>query len=257
MSPALSLKYIYDLQNQELFFALKAGTEAYFCTGSAFAATDNDFLGAGGALTILKYPLANFKERGREEEKVAEVEFNRIRFAHRLASTNLADATAELVVAKTEEPLLSPVSFGFLLRWRHLSVFQISRHRRNHSQHNLTLPEYISPLEQTVIKEGYLLKARIADGGKKLRKNWTSSWLVLTGRKIEFYKESKQPAVANLSYTQIPKPGYKPEWVDLCGAQIEWTTEKSSKKNVFQVGNDLLLSHQSLAGRLLLCFKNT
>uniref|UniRef100_A0A8D2J7Y4 Rho GTPase-activating protein 15 n=1 Tax=Varanus komodoensis TaxID=61221 RepID=A0A8D2J7Y4_VARKO len=90
-----------------------------------------------------------------------------------------------------------------------------------------------------VIKEGYLLKARIADGGKKLRKNWTSSWLVLTGRKIEFYKESKQPAVANL------KPGYKPEWVDLCGAQIEWTTEKSSKKNVFQIttlsGNEVLL----------------
>ncbi|XP_062972653.1 rho GTPase-activating protein 15 isoform X2 [Elgaria multicarinata webbii] len=115
----------------------------------------------------------------------------------------------------------------------------ISRHRRNHSQHNLTLPEFISPLEQTVIKEGYLLKARIADGGKKLRKNWTSSWLVLTGRKIEFYKESKQPAVANL------KAGYKPEWVDLSGAHIECTKEKSSKKNVFQIttvsGNEVLL----------------
>nr|XP_060617641.1 rho GTPase-activating protein 15 [Anolis sagrei ordinatus] len=115
----------------------------------------------------------------------------------------------------------------------------ISRHRRNHSQHNLTLPEFISPLEQTIIKEGCLLKAKIADGGKKLRKTWATSWLVLTGRKIEFYKESKQPAVANL------KPGYKPEWVDLCGAHIEWTTEKSSKKNVFQIttvsGNEILL----------------
>lgn len=30
------------------------------------------------------------------------------------------------------------------------------------------------------------------------RKNWTTSWTVLTGWKIEFYKESKQPAVANL-----------------------------------------------------------
>ncbi|XP_061464853.1 rho GTPase-activating protein 15 isoform X2 [Rhineura floridana] len=115
----------------------------------------------------------------------------------------------------------------------------ISRHRRNHSQHNLTLSEFISPLEQMVIKEGYLLKAKIADGGKKLRKNWTSSWLVLTGQKIEFYKESKQPAVANL------KAGYKPEWADLCGAHIEWTKEKSSKKNVFQIttasGNEVLL----------------
>uniref|UniRef100_A0A6J0T1G4 Rho GTPase-activating protein 15 n=1 Tax=Pogona vitticeps TaxID=103695 RepID=A0A6J0T1G4_9SAUR len=115
----------------------------------------------------------------------------------------------------------------------------ISCHRRNHSQHNLTLPEFISPLEQTVIKEGYLLKAKIADGGKKLRKNWTSSWLVLTGQKIEFYKEPKQPAVANL------KAGYKTEWVDLRGAHLEWAKEKSSKKNVFQIttlsGNEVLL----------------
>nr|XP_034986797.1 rho GTPase-activating protein 15 isoform X2 [Zootoca vivipara] len=115
----------------------------------------------------------------------------------------------------------------------------ISRHRRNHSQHNLTLSEFISPLEQTVIKEGCLLKAKIADGGKKQRKNWTTSWLVLTGQKIEFYKESKQAAAANL------KAGYKPEWVDLCGAHIEWTKDKSSKKNVFQIttasGNEVLL----------------
>ncbi|XP_033020147.1 rho GTPase-activating protein 15 [Lacerta agilis] len=115
----------------------------------------------------------------------------------------------------------------------------ISRHRRNHSQHNLTLSEFISPLEQTVIKEGCLLKAKIADGGKKQRKNWATSWLVLTGQKIEFYKESKQAAAVNL------KAGYKPEWVDLCGAHIEWTKDKSSKKNVFQIttasGNEVLL----------------
>ncbi|XP_048342913.1 rho GTPase-activating protein 15 [Sphaerodactylus townsendi] len=121
-----------------------------------------------------------------------------------------------------------------------LKVFApISRHRRNHSQHNLTVTEIVSPLEQTVIKEGYLLKAKIADGGKKLRKNWTVSWIVLTDQKLEFYKDSKQPAVANL------KTGYKPEWVDLHGAHVEWTTEKSSRKNVFQItttsGNEFLL----------------
>lgn len=31
-----------------------------------------------------------------------------------------------------------------------------------------------------------------------LRKNWSTSWIVLTSRKMEFYKESKQPALANL-----------------------------------------------------------
>ncbi|KAM9550591.1 rho GTPase-activating protein 15 isoform 3-T6 [Guaruba guarouba] len=116
----------------------------------------------------------------------------------------------------------------------------VSRHRRNHSQHNLTLANIISTQDHTVVeKEGYLLKAKIADGGKKLRKNWSTSWVVLTAQKMEFYKESKQPALANL------KPGYKPECVDLCGACIEWTSEKSSRKNVFQIttvsGNEFLL----------------
>ncbi|XP_049472131.1 rho GTPase-activating protein 15-like isoform X2 [Panthera uncia] len=103
----------------------------------------------------------------------------------------------------------------------------ISRHRRNHSQH--VLKDVIPPLEQLMVeKEGYLQKAKIADGGKKLRKNWSTSWIVLSSRKIEFYKESKQQALANM------KTGHKPESVDLCGAHIEWAKEKSSRKNVFQ-----------------------
>ncbi|KAF6361055.1 Rho GTPase activating protein 15 [Rhinolophus ferrumequinum] len=103
----------------------------------------------------------------------------------------------------------------------------ISRHRRNHSQH--VLKDVIPPLEQLMVeKEGYLQKAKIADGGKKLRKNWSTSWIVLSSRKIEFYKESKQQALSNM------KTGNKPESVDLCGAHIEWAKEKSSRKNVFQ-----------------------
>ncbi|XP_015422628.1 PREDICTED: rho GTPase-activating protein 15 [Myotis davidii] len=114
----------------------------------------------------------------------------------------------------------------------------ISRHRRNHSQH--VLNDVIPPLEQLMVKkEGYLQKAKIADGGKKLRKNWSTSWIVLSSRKIEFYKESKQQALPNM------KTGHKPESVDLCGAHIEWTKEKSSRKNVFQIttasGNEFLL----------------
>nr|XP_004651872.2 rho GTPase-activating protein 15 isoform X1 [Jaculus jaculus] len=114
----------------------------------------------------------------------------------------------------------------------------ISRHRRNHSQH--VLKDVIPPLEQLmVVKEGYLQKAKIADGGKKLRKNWSTSWIVLSSQKIEFYKESKQQAPSNM------KTGHKPEGVDLCGAHIEWTKEKSSRKNVFQIttvsGNEFLL----------------
>ncbi|XP_003405901.1 rho GTPase-activating protein 15 isoform X1 [Loxodonta africana] len=114
----------------------------------------------------------------------------------------------------------------------------ISRHRRNLSQH--VLKDIIPPLEQLMVeKEGYLQKAKIADGGKKLRKNWATTWIVLSSQKIEFYKESKQQALSNM------KTGHKPESVDLCGAQIEWAKEKSSRKNVFQIttvsGNEFLL----------------
>lgn len=114
----------------------------------------------------------------------------------------------------------------------------ISRHKRNHSQH--VLKDIISPLEhQMVEKEGYLQKAKIADGGKKLRKNWSTSWIVLSGPKIEFYKDSKQQALVNM------KARHKAECVDLCGAHIEWAKEKSSRKSVFQIttasGNEFLL----------------
>nr|BAE41865.1 unnamed protein product [Mus musculus] len=114
----------------------------------------------------------------------------------------------------------------------------ISRHRRNHSQH--VLKDVIPPLEHPMVeKEGYLQKAKIADGGKKLRKNWSTSWIVLSGRKIEFYKDSKQQALPNM------KTRHNVESVDLCGAHIEWAKEKSSRKSVFQIttvsGNEFLL----------------
>uniref|UniRef100_A0A673HTF5 Rho GTPase-activating protein 15-like n=1 Tax=Sinocyclocheilus rhinocerous TaxID=307959 RepID=A0A673HTF5_9TELE len=62
----------------------------------------------------------------------------------------------------------------------------IDRHQRNQSQHN------------TILKGEYLNKAKIAEGGKKLRKNWNSTWVVLCSNQLLFFKESKQEAVANL-----------------------------------------------------------
>ncbi|XP_059826236.1 rho GTPase-activating protein 15 [Hypanus sabinus] len=114
----------------------------------------------------------------------------------------------------------------------------ISRHRRNHSQHNLS--DITGMVDQSPLKKnGYLNKAKITEGGKKLRKNWTSSWVCLEGDKIDFYKDSKQQILAN------SKMGCKPENADLCGAQIEWAKDKSSRKNVLQLttisGNEFLL----------------
>ncbi|XP_026872723.1 rho GTPase-activating protein 15 [Electrophorus electricus] len=112
----------------------------------------------------------------------------------------------------------------------------MNRHRRNQSQHNIT--QGVQQI-QPALQGEYLNKAKISEGGKKQRKNWTSAWVVLCSNELQFYKESKQEAVANL------KPGCKPEGVDLCGAIVEWTTEKSSRKNVLEIitrsGDEFLL----------------
>eukprot|EP00062_Callorhinchus_milii_P011518 gi/632957569/ref/XP_007894550.1/ PREDICTED: rho GTPase-activating protein 15 [Callorhinchus milii] len=122
-----------------------------------------------------------------------------------------------------------------------LKTMQVSRHRRNHSQHNLAEitgmvdKSCLQPLE----KSGFLNKTKITEGGKKLRKNWTSSWVCLEENKLEFYKERKQQTLASL------KMSHKPESVELHGAQIEWAKDKSSRKNVLQLttisGNEFLL----------------
>ncbi|KAG5283788.1 hypothetical protein AALO_G00046160 [Alosa alosa] len=113
----------------------------------------------------------------------------------------------------------------------------ISRHRRNQSQHNIGGP---GGADLSVPLQGvYLNKAKIAEGGKKQRKNWTSAWVVLGSDHLLFYKESKQETVVNL------KPGNRPDEVDLRGASVEWTKDKSSRKHVIQIttyaGDEYLL----------------
>ncbi|KAG7267900.1 hypothetical protein CRUP_015583, partial [Coryphaenoides rupestris] len=77
-------------------------------------------------------------------------------------------------------------------------------------------------------KAGLLYKTKISEGGRKLRKNWNPSWVVLVGNSLVFFKDPK---------SQTPcgwKPGNsRPESsVDLRGAQLDWADYLSSKKNV-------------------------
>ncbi|KAM3916458.1 rho GTPase-activating protein 15 [Leptodactylus fuscus] len=114
----------------------------------------------------------------------------------------------------------------------------ISRHRRNHSQHYVTDNLINKSFLVNQNKEGILNKTKISEKGKKLRKSWMTTYVVLSEERLEFYKDAKE-LTANL------KSGTKSEYIDLCGAQIEWTNEKSSRKNVFQIttesGNEFLL----------------
>ncbi|XP_070697419.1 rho GTPase-activating protein 15 isoform X2 [Pempheris klunzingeri] len=94
-------------------------------------------------------------------------------------------------------------------------------------------------------KAGLLNKTKIAEGGRKLRKNWSPSWVVLVGNSLVFFKDPKSQTPASW------KPGNsRPESsVDLRGAQLHWANELSSKKNVFKLrtvtGNEFLLQSET------------
>lgn len=51
---------------------------------------------------------------------------------------------------------------------------------------------------QVEVKGEYLNVAKISDGVKKLRKNWTSSWAVLSSDRLLLYKDSKQEVLSSL-----------------------------------------------------------
>ncbi|XP_072511269.1 rho GTPase-activating protein 9 isoform X2 [Notamacropus eugenii] len=92
-----------------------------------------------------------------------------------------------------------------------------------------------------VEKSGMLNKTKIAEGGRKLRKNWGSSWVVLTGNSLVFYK------VPPTSITPGWGPaGSRPESsVDLRGAALAPGRHLSSRQNVLYVrtvpGHEFLL----------------
>ncbi|KAM4588420.1 rho GTPase-activating protein 15 isoform 2-T4 [Odontesthes bonariensis] len=94
-------------------------------------------------------------------------------------------------------------------------------------------------------KAGLLNKTKIAEGGRKLRKNWTHSWVVLVGNSLVFFKDPKSQTPSSW------RPGNsRPESsVDLRGAQLHWANELSSKKNVFKLrtvtGNEFLLQSET------------
>uniref|UniRef100_A0AAX7SUB8 Rho GTPase activating protein 9 n=1 Tax=Astatotilapia calliptera TaxID=8154 RepID=A0AAX7SUB8_ASTCA len=92
---------------------------------------------------------------------------------------------------------------------------------------------------------GLLNKTKIAEGGRKLRKNWSPSWVVLVGNSLVFFKDPKSQTPSSW------KPGNsRPESsVDLRGAKLHWANELSSKKNVFKLrtvtGNEFLLQSET------------
>ncbi|KAM9331845.1 rho GTPase-activating protein 12b isoform 4-T4 [Pholidichthys leucotaenia] len=93
-------------------------------------------------------------------------------------------------------------------------------------------------------KCGVLNVTKITENGKKVRKNWASSWTVLQGSSLLFAKGQGG------STTWFGSNQSKPEFtVDLRGGTVEWASkDKSSKKHVIELktrqGTDLLIQSE-------------
>ncbi|XP_071590972.1 rho GTPase-activating protein 12 isoform X6 [Heliangelus exortis] len=91
-------------------------------------------------------------------------------------------------------------------------------------------------------KYGLLNVTKMTENGKKVRKNWMSSWAVLQGSSLLFTKTQGSGTGWKFGVNQS-----KPEFtVDLKGALIDWASkDKSSKKNVIELktrqGTELLI----------------
>uniref|UniRef100_A0A8C9WL66 Rho GTPase activating protein 12 n=1 Tax=Scleropages formosus TaxID=113540 RepID=A0A8C9WL66_SCLFO len=126
-----------------------------------------------------------------------------------------------------------------LTKWRHSTCVLDLNDKRDRvtallvlffpQAHRLMLLLFIS---QPSEKCGVLNVTKITENGKKVRKNWTSSWTVLQGSSLLFAKGQGGGTSWKFGGSQS-----KPEFtVDLRGGSVEWASkDKSSKKHVIEV----------------------
>ncbi|XP_077580482.1 rho GTPase-activating protein 12-like isoform X4 [Stigmatopora nigra] len=133
---------------------------------------------------------------------------------------HLADPTkTRSLDRKSVEPIV-------LMKWRHSAFVQ-------------------EPSDKPSEKCGVLNVTKITENGKKVRKNWTSSWTVLQGSTLLFAKG--QGGGSSWFGGGQSKPEFT---VDLKGSSVDWATkDKSSKKHVIEVktrqGMELLIQTEN------------
>ncbi|XP_030607312.1 rho GTPase-activating protein 12-like isoform X4 [Archocentrus centrarchus] len=113
-----------------------------------------------------------------------------------------------------------------LTKWRHSAYVQ-------------------DPTDKPSEKCGVLNVTKITENGKKVRKNWTSSWTVLQGSTLLFAKG--QGGGTSWFGGGQSKPEFT---VDLKGGSVEWASkDKSSKKHVLELktrqGTELLIQSEN------------
>ncbi|XP_014104099.1 PREDICTED: rho GTPase-activating protein 12 isoform X8 [Pseudopodoces humilis] len=135
-----------------------------------------------------------------------------------------------------------------LTKWRHSTIVLDTNDKESSTASKAVFPENesspSSPKHQATGQEKYglLNVTKITENGKKVRKNWMSSWAVLQGSSLLFTKTQGSGTGWKFGVNQS-----KPEFtVDLKGALIDWASkDKSSKKNVIELktrqGTELLI----------------
>ncbi|KAM9287691.1 rho GTPase-activating protein 12 isoform 4-T4 [Cariama cristata] len=135
-----------------------------------------------------------------------------------------------------------------LTKWRHSTIVLDTNDKESSIASKAGFPENesspSSPKHQATGQEKYglLNVTKITENGKKVRKNWMSSWAVLQGSSLLFTKTQGSGTGWKFGVNQS-----KPEFtVDLKGALIDWASkDKSSKKNVIELktrqGTELLI----------------
>ncbi|XP_060752754.1 rho GTPase-activating protein 12b isoform X5 [Tachysurus vachellii] len=136
---------------------------------------------------------------------------------------------------------LGHFSRGFGLSLYRYQESGTNKHNSPDSDSCPSSPKHSSTLSE---KCGVLNVTKITENGKKVRKNWTSSWTVLQGSTLLFAK-GQNSATSWFGGNQS-----KPEFaVDLRGGSVEWASkEKSSKKHVIELktrqGTELLIQSE-------------
>ncbi|XP_060796109.1 rho GTPase-activating protein 12b isoform X6 [Neoarius graeffei] len=134
-----------------------------------------------------------------------------------------------------------------LTKWRYSTFVDLTDKESGTNKHNSPDSDSCpsSPKHSTLSEKcGVLNVTKITENGKKVRKNWTSSWTVLQGSTLLFAK-GQNSATSWFGGNQS-----KPEFaVDLRGGSVEWASkEKSSKKHVIELktrqGTELLIQSE-------------
>ncbi|XP_034008822.1 rho GTPase-activating protein 12-like isoform X2 [Trematomus bernacchii] len=134
-----------------------------------------------------------------------------------------------------------------LTKWRHSAYVQDPNDKdaplspKPSTPDSDSCPSSPKPPASPSEKCGVLNVTKITEHGKKVRKNWTSSWTVLQGSSLLFTKN--QGGGTSWFGGGQSKPEFT---VDLRGGSVEWASkDKSSKKHVMEVktrrGTELLM----------------